>query len=204
MSSDRIFPIRSVLQSGVSRSTSSVGQDEVSSPITEDDLLVWSNGRFVNCDEEPIHIPGSIQSYGALIAVREDTWQVRQVSENSADVIGIDPQKLLKIDSLKEVLSEESISYLEERIESISYFPEDSGPDIFRIFFLNDPDQTPLYCALHRNEENGEILIMEFAREGGFDHPGYQHSDDDLNLDAKSMRRLKELRASLEKFNGQV
>ncbi|WP_245835975.1 SpoIIE family protein phosphatase [Mycobacterium rhizamassiliense] len=41
-----------------------------------------------NCAREPIHIPGSIQPRGVLAVVREDTFEVRQVSENVAELIG--------------------------------------------------------------------------------------------------------------------
>jgi chemotaxis family two-component system sensor kinase Cph1 len=42
-----------------------------------------------NCEREPIHIPGSIQPRGALIAVSDPDWIVQQVSENLADLTGV-------------------------------------------------------------------------------------------------------------------
>ena len=42
-----------------------------------------------NCEREPIHIPGSIQPRGALIAVSDPQYVVQQVSENLADVTGM-------------------------------------------------------------------------------------------------------------------
>ena len=41
-----------------------------------------------NCEREPIHVPGSIQPRGVLLALSEPDMVVRQVSRNLADVIG--------------------------------------------------------------------------------------------------------------------
>ncbi|MEI4273303.1 SpoIIE family protein phosphatase [Klenkia sp. LSe6-5] len=41
-----------------------------------------------NCEREPIHVPGSIQPRGVLIAVSEPDLVVEQVSANLADVVG--------------------------------------------------------------------------------------------------------------------
>src|SRR4051812_5472600 len=43
---------------------------------------------LTNCEREPIHVPGSIQPRGVLIAVSEPDMVVRQVSRNLADVVG--------------------------------------------------------------------------------------------------------------------
>lgn len=204
MSRDRIFPIRSVLESG-SYVPAVAPEDETS--VVQDELLVWSNGRFVNCDEEPIHIPGSIQSYGALIAIDEASWAVRQVSENSADVIGIPASELLRGQSLKTHLTDQGIEILENHVASVSHFPEDSGPDVFRIYFRGDIDPTPLYCALHRNEENGNLLILEFSREDSLaqrrEYVPADRETDQSHLDPKSKRRYAELSDALHKFTAE-
>jgi light-regulated signal transduction histidine kinase (bacteriophytochrome) len=44
-----------------------------------------------NCAREPIHIPGSIQPRGALIAAREPDLVITQVSANSAALLGVEP-----------------------------------------------------------------------------------------------------------------
>ena len=44
---------------------------------------------LTNCEREPIHIPGSIQPRGVLLAVSEPDMVVRQVSRNLADVVGL-------------------------------------------------------------------------------------------------------------------
>lgn len=56
------------------------------------------------CDREPIHIPGSIQPHGVLIVVDARTRAILQVSENAADVLGVEPAFLLDA-PLNEVVS---------------------------------------------------------------------------------------------------
>ncbi|MGY1595040.1 SpoIIE family protein phosphatase [Geodermatophilus sp. SYSU D00708] len=43
-----------------------------------------------NCEREPIHVPGSIQPRGVLLAVDEPELVVVQASENLADLVGLD------------------------------------------------------------------------------------------------------------------
>lgn len=42
-----------------------------------------------NCDREPIHIPGSIQPHGALLAVTRGGLVVAQASTNTGDLLGV-------------------------------------------------------------------------------------------------------------------
>jgi two-component system, chemotaxis family, sensor kinase Cph1 len=48
-----------------------------------------------NCEREPIHVPGSIQPRGVLLAVTEPDLVVEQVSENLADLVGVGPSDAL-------------------------------------------------------------------------------------------------------------
>ncbi|MGY1631679.1 SpoIIE family protein phosphatase [Geodermatophilus sp. SYSU D01186] len=48
-----------------------------------------------NCEREPIHVPGSIQPRGVLLAVTEPDLVVVQVSENLADLVGVEPADAL-------------------------------------------------------------------------------------------------------------
>ncbi|MFW3171465.1 SpoIIE family protein phosphatase [Geodermatophilus sp. CPCC 206100] len=43
-----------------------------------------------NCEREPIHVPGSIQPRGVLLAVSEPDLVVQQVSENLAELVGVE------------------------------------------------------------------------------------------------------------------
>jgi chemotaxis family two-component system sensor kinase Cph1 len=50
---------------------------------------------LTNCDREPIHIPGKIQSHGFLIAIDSITFQASYVSNNLFSFIGVSPHELL-------------------------------------------------------------------------------------------------------------
>lgn len=45
---------------------------------------------LTNCDREPIHIPGSIQPHGALLALDATLETVMRHSENAADLLGLE------------------------------------------------------------------------------------------------------------------
>jgi light-regulated signal transduction histidine kinase (bacteriophytochrome) len=48
------------------------------------------------CEREPIHIPGSIQPDGVLLAIRSSDLTLAYVSANVASVFGLDPADILK------------------------------------------------------------------------------------------------------------
>ena len=50
---------------------------------------------LTNCAKEPIHIPGSIQPHGVLFTLYEPALTLAQVSANTADILGIAPERLL-------------------------------------------------------------------------------------------------------------
>jgi light-regulated signal transduction histidine kinase (bacteriophytochrome) len=50
---------------------------------------------LTNCDREPIHIPGKIQSHGFLIAVDKNTFSITYLSENTGDFLKEQAKNLL-------------------------------------------------------------------------------------------------------------
>ncbi|TLU98782.1 ATP-binding protein [Dyadobacter luticola] len=62
--------------------------------------------NLTNCESEPIHIPGSIQPHGFLLAVKAGTSRVEYCSQNTTTYIGLTPEKVLG-KSLGEIFSEE-------------------------------------------------------------------------------------------------
>src|SRR5215471_6896763 len=48
-----------------------------------------------NCDREPIHIPGSVQPHGALLAVDPRDLQILQASGDTPRIFGAEPSDLL-------------------------------------------------------------------------------------------------------------
>jgi chemotaxis family two-component system sensor kinase Cph1 len=58
-------------------------------------ILEPTNFDFSGCDQEPLCLPGAIQSHGVLLALEPPGMIVRQVSENCADLLGVPPEQLL-------------------------------------------------------------------------------------------------------------
>ncbi len=50
---------------------------------------------LISCDNEPIHIPGSIQPHGALIVLSEDDTTIVQCAGNTVELLGFAPAALL-------------------------------------------------------------------------------------------------------------
>ncbi|GAB3293484.1 ATP-binding protein [Hymenobacter tenuis] len=60
-----------------------------------DESLLGAPITLTNCDREPIHIPGSVQPYGFLLCLDEQTQRVVQASENTQALIGISAEELI-------------------------------------------------------------------------------------------------------------
>ena len=56
-------------------------------------MLTTPSVDLTNCDREPIHIPGSIQPHGCLVACDPAITTVRRYSTNAPDMLGL-PQRL--------------------------------------------------------------------------------------------------------------
>ncbi|WP_427158240.1 ATP-binding protein [Aliinostoc sp. HNIBRCY26] len=70
-----------------------------------------------NCDQEPIHIPGSIQPHGVLLALDAAKLTILQVSNNTWDFFGIHPEKLLN-QNLDILLETEQVNFLKDCLDA--------------------------------------------------------------------------------------
>lgn len=50
---------------------------------------------LTNCDKEPIHIPGHIQSHGFLVALNPESLRIEKISDNAEAFTGIKPARLV-------------------------------------------------------------------------------------------------------------
>ena len=107
---------------------------------------------LTNCDREPIHVLGTIQPFGFLIALTAD-WLVSRVSANSAAFIGHEPEALLGR-PISAVFSADAIHMLRNRITLLR------GPDsVERIFSLALMDGGPAFdIAVHFS---GQLVVIE-------------------------------------------
>ncbi|PCG98478.1 CheY-like superfamily [Penicillium occitanis (nom. inval.)] len=130
------------------------------------------------CEDEPIHIPGAIQSFGVLIALEEEKegkLVVRVVSENSAVLLGYSPKQLFALESFTDILTEEQEDNLLDHVDFIrdeSCDPRIHGPEVFIVSIATPAGETKKYwCAMHVNEANNKLIICEFEFEDDQIHP---------------------------------
>ena len=124
------------------------------------------------CEDEPIHIPGAVQGFGLLIALQEIDecrFQVRVVSENSKRIIGYTPKQLFALESFTDILSEEQTDNLLDHVDFIrgeDVDPATNGPEVFTLAIRSPTRKMhKMWCAMHSNENNRDIIICEFELE---------------------------------------
>ncbi|MBV7409154.1 HWE histidine kinase domain-containing protein [Maritimibacter sp. DP1N21-5] len=113
---------------------------------------------LTNCDREPIHILGRVQSYGALVALSAD-WIVQHASENLPEILGVDVE-----DALGQPLSELVVSDAFARIRG-GLRTSDLREQAVRLFGVMLRDNGKL-CDLSMHQ-SGRYLILEFEPKSG-------------------------------------
>ncbi|EBA06095.1 HWE histidine kinase domain-containing protein [Sagittula stellata] len=108
---------------------------------------------LTNCDREPIHQLGRVQSYGALLAVTTD-WIVQHASENLGDILGIDHG-----DAIGRRLQELIVHDAFERMRKSMHLTDtpDGVVRLFGVTVLND--NRSFDVSLHGS---GRHMIVEF------------------------------------------
>lgn len=130
------------------------------------------------CEDEPIRIPDAIQSFGLLIALREeaDKLVVRVVSENSAKIIGYTPEQLFRLPSFLNIFTEEQADNLLDHLDFIrdesAPDPAANGPEVFMLSVRPPGKRTKkLWCAMHINVLNKDLIICELELEDDVQNP---------------------------------
>ena len=136
-------------------------------------LTSSSKGRhFYRCEDEPIHTPGAIQTFGVLVASRYNTdknLEVRIVSENSASLLDYTPDELFSLASFVDIFAEDCREDLIERIRDAlqKTFEQkglgDTQRDIVKVGVLRpNGEQRQLWCAIHISKGTRDLVICEF------------------------------------------
>lgn len=125
---------------------------------------------FQRCEDEPIHIPGAIQNFGALIALKYNDLgdlEVRIASENTRRILGYGPEQLFAmtsfLDALKDDIRDEMIARINNAIDGPPTEGEDTRLDVFKIIltFPYEPE-IRLWCAIHLAPKQPGLVICEF------------------------------------------
>ncbi|EJD54682.1 hypothetical protein AURDEDRAFT_79671 [Auricularia subglabra TFB-10046 SS5] len=115
-------------------------------------LVLGHAGNITRCEDEPIRIPGAVQAFGVLLALRKSehsSFEVRQVSENSTQILGLSPTYLFHLECFTDTLPEDQAGRLHQSLEFLSDLPFDEA----------DPeDQTPQLLELSGFGEPGSAL----------------------------------------------
>lgn len=107
---------------------------------------------LTNCDREPIHIPGSVQPFGFLIALQSD-FTVCMASDNVASYLGREPGQIFQR-PLESIFSDAAIEAIRTRVDYLT------GPDATERLFgvtLQDGGR-PFDVAIHFS---GAYLVIE-------------------------------------------
>jgi light-regulated signal transduction histidine kinase (bacteriophytochrome) len=108
---------------------------------------------LTNCDREPIHIPGSIQPHGCLLACDLPITTIRRHSANASEMLG-GPRRLDGI-SVVELLGEDVTHDIRNAIAAA---PDASRPAVIAHLLL--PNGRYFDVAVHRQKQ-GAILEFE-------------------------------------------
>jgi two-component system, chemotaxis family, sensor kinase Cph1 len=110
-------------------------------PMTEEELAQALDA----CAAEPIHIPGSIQPHGVLLAIDEDTLVVERVSANCATLLARPPDEVLGQDVTELLVHLDEASLRGPNVAAFSPFSSVGAVG-------------PIDISLHRS---GGYLLME-------------------------------------------
>ncbi|RHZ55745.1 putative sensor histidine kinase/response regulator [Aspergillus thermomutatus] len=130
------------------------------------------NDSFQSCEDEPIHIPGAVQSFGCFIVLREEidgTLTVRVASENSELILGYTPKSLFALQNFCDILDEDQADSLLDHLDFVredGYDPSVDGPEVF-LLSLKLPSDKPrrFWCAAHLSPADSNLVICEFELE---------------------------------------
>ena len=105
---------------------------------------------MLNCESEAIHIPGTIQSHGFLLAVTEHNYTVAFCSENCVEFLNKTHIELLG-KNLETIFSKADIENIQQQFNEFS-------TDLLRPFIININEKT-FHVTAHKSDE---VIILEF------------------------------------------
>ncbi|MCW8193571.1 GAF domain-containing protein [Proteobacteria bacterium 005FR1] len=107
-----------------------------------------------NCAREPIHIPGSIQPHGFLLALHEPELAVRHASQNCGKYLDFDADALIGR-GLRDFLPQSAVDALQGAL--VASRPQDVNPIKLRLSKAGRP--MAFDAIAHRSQD---LLLLEF------------------------------------------
>lgn len=125
---------------------------------------------YRRCQDEAIHTPGTIQPFGALLALKYNDLgqlEVRIASENSRKVLGYGPEQLFELPCFLDVLTsdtrQEMIARVHHVLADVNGTEEETRLDVFQMAFTFPFEpEIRLWCAIHRAPGPKGLVVCEF------------------------------------------
>ncbi|KAL1641218.1 hypothetical protein SLS61_010167 [Didymella pomorum] len=141
------------------------GGDDVSTGAGRD--------AFRRNKDQPVHIPGAVQRFGALVAIESNgqarVLPVRIASENSKTIVGKTPEELFALNSFTDIFAEDQANDLTDHISLVKEQGTDevaTAPQIFAVKLeIRQGVSKTLWCAVHRHHAAPDLIICEFEPE---------------------------------------
>jgi light-regulated signal transduction histidine kinase (bacteriophytochrome) len=121
------------------------------------DIVFRGEVDLTNCESEPIHIPGSIQPHGILLALHQDTLKIAYCSANCEEVLQLKPAQVLGKD-LREVVGEKEFATLSDYLTH--FREEQSYPYVFT------QNGMAYHVVLHRSQGMWIMELEPFPYDG--------------------------------------
>jgi len=135
---------------------------------------------FTRCEDELIHIPGAIQSYGMLVALKhkpkENVYVPRIVSENSHYICRYQPLDIFSFDSFDQLMPLYQRALFKAQMKHLLRVYEGSGkeqePVVFAFSFFDPQGRLiPCWCAAHYLGGKTDLYVCEFELQDYSMHP---------------------------------
>lgn len=114
---------------------------------------------LTNCDREPIHIPGAIQSYGVLLVLEEPSLKIIQASANAAEALTITDSSVVG-SSLSTLLGDDAVAALHDSLHSRTL---DRLPHYLSQLRIKTRPEELWSTAIHRWDQ---VLLLELQPNG--------------------------------------
>jgi light-regulated signal transduction histidine kinase (bacteriophytochrome) len=142
---------------------------------------------LTNCEREPIHILGSIQSYGYLVAIQPETYTIVHASDNIDKLLGISASQLLG-QSIEQALTDSELP-VSSLIEFLNVGRRSGSWDTLNPYQLV-LDQQNWNLIIH--EHNG-LILLEWEPVGDQNTAANQQLISQALTELQSSRTIKEL-----------
>lgn len=113
---------------------------------------------LTNCDREPIHIPGKIQSHGFLVAVDKQNKKISYASENVKEKTGLEATAILE-QGFECFLHKTGIVLLSVSLQQLFSFDAETNFDAVNPVLVEIKGE-PHHLIVHASDEN--TLLFEF------------------------------------------